>query len=265
MLLLIAGVCSNSETIKKIIAILISILCMVFILAKMLHCMKSYHTKENIDTHVITTTCELSILLDFPADFTRTVIEQWFHLHEDENFTSAIRPYYSFIFCLTVFCGIKVIQRMKREEADQPAEAPSVVFEDVSRLNADKNLGNLLKFLVNYGFYKFGMEITLCWFIVVIFVRLDAVAVFYIFCFTLLVFRNRDHAKRLWQFATFFVAIIIIVQCLVLAILVVIDSCHERGFKVDIEQVEKMFVAVETPKLLVLDFILLTFLTCQVS
>lgn len=268
MLLLLAGVCNNSEAFKKFIAILISILGMVFILAKMLHSMKSYHT-ENIDTKVIATTCELPKLFDssadFSADFTRTVIEQWFNLHKDENFTSAIRPYYTLIFSLSVYCGIKVIQQMRRQEADQPAATPTVVFEDVSRLNADKNLGNLLKFLVNYGFYKFGMEVTLCWFIVIIFVRLDFVAVFYIFWFTLLVFRNRDHARRLWRFATFFVAIIIVIQCLLLALLVVFNSCHGRSFEANKEYFAIGSIAIESPKLLVLDFILLTFMTCQVS
>ena len=37
---------------------------------------------------------------------------------------------------------------------------PSVVFPKIKRADADKDIAHLLKYLINYGFYRFGTEVT---------------------------------------------------------------------------------------------------------
>lgn len=37
---------------------------------------------------------------------------------------------------------------------------PTVIFYGITRQNAEENLKGLIKYLFNYGFYKFGFEVS---------------------------------------------------------------------------------------------------------
>ena len=46
-------------------------------------------------------------------------------------------------------------------DAGKPPNIPPVMYIHVSRKDADKSLKLCLKYLINYGFYKFGVEVKL--------------------------------------------------------------------------------------------------------
>lgn len=189
----------------------------------------------------------------------------------DQNKSLAKRlwPYFVYIFIVTMFYIFKRRQQNKRNERGGSIDLPCIVFAGVSRENSDTSLTNLIKFLVNYGFYKFGIEITLIMFIIVIFTRLEVFTVFYIFWLVLIVFRNRDTAEKLWKVATFSVLVSIIVQCLILLLYIVITPC-KRQEKWSINNVwffifDNTHSLNDKPSLIIGDFVLLILMTSQLA
>lgn len=49
--------------------------------------------------------------------------------------------------------------RFKRIEGRKSDRIPAVLFEKITRKDADENITNGIKFLLSYGFYKFGLEV----------------------------------------------------------------------------------------------------------
>lgn len=105
--------------------------------------------------------------------------------------------------------------------------------------------------------------------IIAIFCHLDVFAVFYMFWFILLVFRDRQKVEKWWKITTIAVAISIIVQCLVVLVFYSIVSCADLiEWQNNLKDV--LFIhfnlknICDSPQLLIWDFVLLTFLTCQV-
>lgn len=163
---------------------------------------------------------------------------------------------------VSIFSIVQRRQKMQRKLKRNSAKCPSVVFEGVSRADADKSLINLMKFVANYGFYKFGIEISLITFIIVIFVRLDVIASLYVIWFTALVLWNRDQLEKFWIIATHFIAISIIIQSLILAAQIAFNSCSQFSSILQLGTLQYLY---HYPSLLFYDFVLLTLMTCQVD
>lgn len=205
---------------------------------------------------------------DSPS-FITTNLEPWMNFDQKANLFEVILPYLVFIVLVTAFLALKIRQEIKRAEEGKPTATPSVVFDDISRINADESLMKLLKFLVNYGFYKFGVEISLVLFVIVIFTRSDYVALFYTFWFGLLVLINREKLEIPWIFSTVCIMIITIFQCFVFGSPIVIDPCQEESsnslMSSVLHSLGKSLSRVNShTELLVFDFILLTAMSSQV-
>lgn len=68
-----------------------------------------------------------------------------------ENTHEAMETYFAFISMATGYFALKLRQRLKRRLKGEPTQTPSVIFNNISRLDADKSFVKLSKFLVNYG------------------------------------------------------------------------------------------------------------------
>jgi piezo-type mechanosensitive ion channel component 1/2 len=88
------------------------------------------------------------------------------------------------------------------------------VFRNIRRSDADKDIPHLLKYLINYGFYKFGIEICLIGYILVISRRMDIIACGYAFWLCFLYNLQRDEARKVWSYATCFIVASIPIQYL---------------------------------------------------
>lgn len=201
--------------------------------------------------------------------FAVTILRNWFQLSNHEFSYKGIMTYIAYIMAVTIYFAIRLRQKGKRRKTGESKEAPTVVFEHVSRLDADKSFGQLMKFLVNYGFYKFGFELTLCVFVIVIFTHDDIFVIPYLFWLVILVFRNREKAEPLWKTATLFVLALIITQCLIIIIIkavhIIIKSCNINGTNEALELFYKAFKSLyERPDILVADFLLLMLMAMQV-
>lgn len=185
------------------------------------------------------------------------------------KFSEEIRPMVLFLLAATVIKGLKIWHNRIRK--GNPLTVPDVVFKKVSRANSDESFLNLLKFFINYGFYKFGIEVTLIMLIIVMFTRLDSFTIPYIFWFILLTFRNRDKIETLWRIVTCCVWLSITIQGFILGFFNILNTClQESTDKVSFPGALMVFFIEfiapldANPRLIVFDFILLILMTSQV-
>lgn len=92
---------------------------------------------------------------------------------------------------------------------------PKVLFARVSRNDADKDLAHLIKYLFNFVFYKFGVEITLLMLVILISFRLDVIAVIYTVWLSVLFCSTRETKHRIWPIFQWFIVVLIIIQYII--------------------------------------------------
>lgn len=89
---------------------------------------------------------------------------------------------------------------------------PKVLFARVGRNDADKDLPHLIKYLFNFGFYKFGVETTLVMIVILISARLDIIAFLYTGWLCLLFSVSRETKARIWPIFQWFIVAFILIQ-----------------------------------------------------
>lgn len=70
----------------------------------------------------------------------------------------------------------------------------------------------MIKYLLNFGFYKFGVETTLVMIVVLISARLDIIAILYTGWLCLLFSVNRETKARIWPIFQWFIVVLILLQ-----------------------------------------------------
>lgn len=94
----------------------------------------------------------------------------------------------------------------------EPSARPTLLFEGVTREDADKNVILLIKYLFNYAFYKFGIEATLVSMAILICLRKDLVSFVYIIWLCAIICLQRQRKQFIWPVFQYFVAITIVIQ-----------------------------------------------------
>lgn len=94
----------------------------------------------------------------------------------------------------------------------EPPQPPKLLFPGVTREDADKNIILLWKYLYNYGFYKFGIEITLVKLVILICIRQDAIAIVYIVWLCIILSSDRRILHYIWPILQYFIMILIVMQ-----------------------------------------------------
>lgn len=128
--------------------------------------------------------------------------------------TDLIKPYLIYIIIVSIHSFVILYQTIRRIKQNKPPRTPTVVFKNIRRADADKDIPHLIKYLINYGFYKFGIEICLIAYLVVIGRRMDIVACFYAIWLCFLYKLERDTARKVWNYAAYFLIISIPIQYL---------------------------------------------------
>lgn len=135
-------------------------------------------------------------------------------------------------------------QKRKRFLSGKATTRPKVLFPRITRQDADKDVLSMLKYLANFIFYKFGIEvsvrvkyndsvgqghtaasiwnvflkkisfhqITLMMLVVLIGTRLDVVALIYSIWLCVLFSSSREKQKQLWPFFQWFIFAFISIQ-----------------------------------------------------
>lgn len=131
---------------------------------------------------------------------------EWLGFRKIDNDTSLIaltRTYLVYIVLVSLHSFIILRQRVQRIKKNLPPETPDVVFENIRRCDADEDIPHCFKYLVNYGFYKFGLEICLICFVMVIGYRMDLIACFYSMWLAVLFNLKREKTRKVWRYATY--------------------------------------------------------------
>lgn len=269
LVLLVFAVLIRNETFRFIIAKLITLISGVFIIMLMLWELKNVH-KIARGAWREPELCRGEINVSF--GFIRKYVAHWFALKDGKHIFGTVAPYFAFMAGVTIFHAIKLRQKMKRQKEGKFQKTPEVCFEGITRENADESFSKLIKYLVNYGFYNFGKELTLFMLVLVIFKRVNWFALFYTMWLVLLIPRRRKESKILWNIAALSIALSILIQCAILALFVLMKSCFEptRDGEGIVMFLYYFFLKHfqsfhDEPSLLTYDFILLTFMSCQVS
>lgn len=144
----------------------------------------------------------------------------WFGLNKKPDETGLLdylSIYVIYILISSLHALILMRQRMLRRIFNEPIYAKNrVLFPEINRDSAEKDLEGLVKFLLNYGFYKFGYEICLILIIATISYRDDIVAVAYSVWLVLLLSLKRPKVIKIWKVLRVFTIISILLQFLIL-------------------------------------------------
>lgn len=70
-----------------------------------------------------------------------------------------LQGYIGLILVLTIQAVVKIRQEVNRLNLNEPQPKAGVIFPDATRSTADDNLLECFKYLANYFFYKFGLEV----------------------------------------------------------------------------------------------------------
>lgn len=148
---------------------------------------------------------------------TRTILNNtavWFGFQkatDQQSLSVLIRPYLIYIVLVTVHAVVTLRQTIRRIQLGQPTKTAKLLFPDIVRKHADKDIPHFLKYMANYGFYKFGIEACLVMLTFVIGYRMDIYALFYAFWLCTLFSLTREKlAKIWWMLQTFLIASIIL-------------------------------------------------------
>ena len=123
-----------------------------------------------------------------------------------------LKGYIGIITVTTVRKIIRVRQWFYRHGKGESLDTPQVMFPTITRADADKGLPECLKFLLNYGFYKFGLEMCLIGIVTLIGTRLDFYSVLYSVWLLLFFSLKRKIIARIWPFFRFFAIIFLPIQ-----------------------------------------------------
>lgn len=123
-------------------------------------------------------------------------------------------------------------QKRNRFLSGKPTR-PKVLFPRITRQDADKDVLSMLKYMANFVFYKFGIEvnltsaslnsnvflkeffvhqITLIMLVALIGTRMDVVALMYTVWLCALFVATREKQKQLWPFFQWFIFALIPIQ-----------------------------------------------------
>lgn len=102
-----------------------------------------------------------------------------------------------------------------RSRNGESLEHPTLVFKGIGREESEINIGNMMKYFINFGYYKFGVELTMIALTVAIAIRMDVYSIVYSIWLMVIIFSSRSTTKKVWPFFKWFLIINTIVEYLV--------------------------------------------------
>nr|XP_054771340.1 piezo-type mechanosensitive ion channel component 2-like [Lytechinus pictus] len=135
---------------------------------------------------------------DFPIQ-DNFFIPDWFGFKQVGYFYNYVEGYVAIIIMLIIYSIVMLHQQQYRNQRGLVKPDYSIVFNDITRECADKDgLPGCIKFLINYCFYKFGLEICFTTTVIVAAVRLDVFAFIFLLMMVPLLFIKRRKCAILW-------------------------------------------------------------------
>ncbi|KAF7259523.1 hypothetical protein EG68_03142 [Paragonimus skrjabini miyazakii] len=141
----------------------------------------------------------ITIVCDPPLNTTSSFENpRWIGLVKVTNFNHYIMPMGALMTVCVCWHAIACRQRQFYNDARHERPREGIVFPQVTIDSFDKDLRNVVKFAINYGFYKFGLELCYCVTVVTACLRADAFSVLYLALMLIFLFTPRDVCAKLW-------------------------------------------------------------------
>ncbi|XP_071635421.1 piezo-type mechanosensitive ion channel component isoform X5 [Temnothorax longispinosus] len=147
-------------------------------------------------------------------------IAEWFGMRKaiPGGLPDLLKGYIGIVTVTTFRKIIRIRQWFYRHNKGEALDTPQVMFPSITRMDADKGIPECLKFLFNYGFYKFGLEMCLIGIVTLIGTRLDFYSVLYSMWLLLFFSLKRKTVARIWPcFRTFAIILLPIQYAIVVA------------------------------------------------
>ncbi|XP_071541022.1 piezo-type mechanosensitive ion channel component isoform X2 [Panulirus ornatus] len=192
----------------------------------------------------------------------------WLGLSKAPNLPKYLKGYIGIIVVITVQAVVVIRQQYQRKLTGLPPPPPGVLFPNITRAVADDGIPECTRFLLNYGFYKFGVEVCLMSLVAVIGTRLDLYSLFYAGWLCYFYNRQRKDISRVWKAFVIFITVLIPIQYLMcVGIPPSICTDYPWAGEMDLELREWLFfpdfVKPPEPYKIVTDFCLLILAVCQ--
>ncbi|XP_034669273.1 piezo-type mechanosensitive ion channel component isoform X14 [Drosophila subobscura] len=197
---------TSRKSIQVIISRVISFIVTIIVLSKMIYQIEYLsHTQYNV----------------FCSDNRTANNAEWVGLTKAEKLEgglmSLLRTYIIYMVIVTMHAVITLRQLQMRVKIGAVNATPTkLLFPNIVRADAEKDLVGLVKYLLNYAFYKFGIEISLIALVSTITYRQDIVAVAYALWLVVLLLLKRSQCAKIWGVFQAFFAISIAMQYIVL-------------------------------------------------
>lgn len=263
-MILTIGMVFKSERSKIFILRIISFLSMVVLMAIMFRELSLLFVDSK--TPDSKSSCIIEAKQFFGSRFVIRKFKEWFNLKESDTLYQKIELYFAIIISFTIFHGFKMIQKTIRFKQMKPKAVPIQIFDD-NENHVDATF--FFKFLIDFGYRSFGVELTLLAFFIVIFARLDIVSFFYVPFLVILCFKNRQKLQRFWLAMSIATCILILFQCLIIGFFIIFETCQTVRLIIEDYSFKLVFYTIrhlrENPWIIAYDFLLLVILSCQVS
>ncbi|KAH8376905.1 hypothetical protein KR093_002071 [Drosophila rubida] len=197
---------TSRKAVQVVISRLISFIVTIIVLSKMIYQI------EYLDHKQYSVTC---------SDNRTANNAEWIGLNKADKLEGGLmgllRTYIIYMVIVTMHAVISLRQlQMRVKIGENVAMQPKLLFQHITRADAEKDLVGLVKYLLNFGFYKFGIEISLIALVSTITYRQDIVAVVYAVWLVVLLLLKRSQCAKMWGIFQTFFAISILLQYIVL-------------------------------------------------
>lgn len=131
------------------------------------------------------------------------------------HLTDYCKGYIALITMFTLNAMVKTHQYFDRHQRALPDPPTGVVWPNVTRRMADRDFIGCVKFLINYAFFKFGVEICLVTMVACIGIRLDVYALLTAVWLSCMFLLRRQTLAKLWPFYVIYLCVVIPLQYLI--------------------------------------------------
>ena len=207
---------------ERLVTIIFSIWSVILILSKMLYQLSvaEYFQSDSNCSFVYFAPQDVSNssleVYDYPPFNNATLLDyrSYIGFNQVDDIFIYIGKYLIILLILTINSVITLRQQIHRKRYGVDTNEEKILFFTVQRADADKNFVYLTKFLFNYGFYKFGLELCIFSMIILIGNRMDLLSLIYALFVMSWSLLRRSTVAKFWPFFTIAIMISIPLQYL---------------------------------------------------
>lgn len=193
--------------IANLLSVLVCGFLSVFSIARMVYQLRAIPDNTSSAMDVGKSDCHINY-----SDFYNSSTVRWLGFEKTSYVGTYVLDLIVAIIFIAAYCLILYRQRHVRRLRGEIRSARGIIFPEADPAKWDASLLDMFKFFLNYGYYKFGFEVSLTLMVVVAWVRMDllgSLLLVWLFLFCVL---SRSVCRLLWPFFMAYIAIMFVFQ-----------------------------------------------------